>query len=442
MCCHEAGVQGSRPGQNPGSGSRSPFKYFKGELFVEEVAVKTIARHVGTPVYIYSATCIASNYRSYSDSFANLDCRVFYSIKANSNIGVLRHLSTLGAGFDAVSGGEIRRALAVGAPAGSIVFSGVGKTRNEMALALEVGIRHINVESEQELLRLSRLAGNMGKVASVLIRVNPDVDANTHTKIATGRAEDKFGIPWSRVKSAYVLAEELPNLNPIGLAMHIGSQLMSLEPISKAADQLAGLVRSLRAEGHQLDCLDVGGGLGVQYRAEGPAGPSVTDYARLVQARLGDLDCELELEPGRSIVADAGILAASVLLRKRGISQEILVLDAAMNDLVRPALYGAWHEIVPVQKRPEHTECVRTDVVGPICESGDRFASGLRLPRLDEGELVAVKTAGAYCAVMASQYNSRPLVPEVFVRGQQWTVVRRRPSFEEIIGIEAIPDWL
>ena len=435
-------MQGNEAERNRGHANPGTFKYFNGELFAEEVAVKTIAQQVGTPVYIYSASCIASKYRNYRDAFANMDCRVFYSIKANSNIAVLRHLSGLGAGFDAVSGGEIRRALAVGAPANSIVFSGVGKTRQEMTLALEAGIRHINVESEQELLWLSKLAGRMGTVARVLVRVNPDVDANTHAKIATGRAEDKFGIPWSRIRKAYDRAAELPNIDPLGLAMHIGSQLMSLEPISRAADQLASLVRSLRAKGHQVGCLDIGGGLGVQYRAAGPSGPNVSDYARLVQSRLGSLGCELELEPGRSVVADAGILAASVLLRKPGSKGEILVLDAAMNDLVRPALYGAWHEIIPVQNDPGRTECVPTDVVGPVCESGDRFASQLLLPRLNESELVAVKTAGAYCAVMASQYNSRPLVPEVLVRGNQWTVVRRRPTFEEVIGFEAIPDWL
>ena len=419
----------------------SVFNYIDGELHADAVAVKSIAASVGTPVYIYSATRIASNFRRYRDAFENANCTICYSIKANSNLAVLRLLNRLGAGFDAVSGGEIHRALSVGAPGGMIVFSGVGKTRPEMELALAAGVRHFNVESVQELLRLDEVSGGMGKIARVAVRVNPDVDARTHTKVSTGRAEDKFGVPIAAARSVYERATELPNVDCVGLAMHIGSQIMSLEPFLLALRKLAGLVRELRAAGLRVRSLDVGGGVGIRYSPDDPEPPDVGEYARMVRRELDDPQLELELEPGRSIVGNAGILASSVVLRKEGAGRDFLVLDAAMNDLVRPAMYGAHHDIVPVSEPCRDSAIAPIDVVGPVCESGDRFAAQRLLPKLEEGELVVIKTAGAYCAAMASEYNSRPLAPEVLVSGSRWAVVRRRPRMKESLALESVPEW-
>jgi len=416
------------------------FTYRGGELFAEELPVARIAEAVGTPFYLYSAAAFAAQYRAFADALASLAPMVCYAVKANSNLAVLRIFAGLGAGADVVSEGELRRALAAGIPPGRIIFSGVGKSRADLAAALEADIHQINVESVSELRRLSDLAGRVGRIAQVAIRVNPDVDALSHTKISTGRKEDKFGIAQDEAIAAYCLAAALPGIEPVGLAVHIGSQLVELGPCRDAFARLAELVVALRGEGLPVGRLDLGGGLTVPYRDEMPASPAA--YAALVRDKFAALDLELAFEPGRFLSAPAGVLVAEVLCVKDGPAHPIVVVDAAMNDLIRPALYDSWHRIVPVREPAATVSLGPADVVGPVCESSDTFARGRDLPPLGEGALVAFLAAGAYGAVMSSTYNSRPLVPEVLVSGGRFDIVRARPSLDDLLGLDRIPDWL
>ncbi len=417
------------------------FLYRDGLLHAEDVALPEIAAAVGTPVYVYSAATLARHYRLFVEALQPLPHLVCYAVKANGNIAVLKLLGDLGAGMDVVSEGEYRRARAAGVPGERIVFSGVGKTRGEMRAALAGGIRQFNVESEPELRALSEVASGMGAVAPIALRVNPDVDAKTHEKIATGRKEDKFGVPLARARELYGEAARLPGLQVVGIDVHIGSQLTDLAPFEAAYAKVAELTGMLRADGHRIDRLDLGGGLGIPYARSNEVPPLPLEYGAMVKRTVGDLGCEIEIEPGRLIAGNAGILLAAVIWMKAGEGRDFVILDAAMNDLIRPAMYGAWHDIVPVREAPGVPTQVY-DVVGPVCESGDTFARGRPLAPLAEGDLVAFRSAGAYGAAMASEYNARPLVPEVLVNGDQFAVIRRRPTFDEMLARDTIPTWL
>jgi diaminopimelate decarboxylase len=418
------------------------FLYRDGILHAEDVPLPEIAAAVGTPVYVYSTATLTRHYRLFEEALAPLPHLVCFAMKANSNLAVVKTLGDLGAGADVVSVGEYLKARAAGIPGERIVFSGVGKTREEMRVALEGGIRQFNVESEPELAALSEVARAMGREAPVALRVNPDVDAQTHEKIATGRKEDKFGIPLDRAREVYAGAARLPGIAVVGIDVHIGSQLTQLAPFEAAYRKVADLTRALRAEGHDIRRLDLGGGLGIPYSRSNEAPPLPTDYGAMIRRTVGDLGCEIEIEPGRLIVGNAGILLARVIYLKAGAGRDFLILDAAMNDLIRPAMYGAHHDIVPVVEPPAGAEHHPWDIVGPVCESGDTFARGRPLPRLSEGALVAFRSAGAYGAVMASEYNSRPLVPEVLVHEHQFAVIRARPTFDEMLKRDTIPEWL
>jgi diaminopimelate decarboxylase len=416
------------------------FAYRDGALFAEDVDLAAVATQVGTPAYVYSTAALIANYRAYVDALAGLPIEVCFAAKANSNLAVLRTLVAQGAGIDVVSTGEMKRALAAGCPPDRIVFSGIGKTVGDLEAALLAGIHQINVESLQELELLSQVAVRLRRDAVVAFRVNPDVDAKTHTKISTGRKGDKFGIELEDAPIAYERARALPGVRPVGIAAHIGSQLLDLSPYRDAYRRLAELVRDLRAAGHVVDRLDLGGGIGISYKGD-PA-PALADYARIVRETVGDLGCQLMCEPGRSICGDAGVLLSRVLFIKPGRTRNFVILDAAMNDLVRPAMYDAWHGIVPLRQPAEGAAEAEFDVVGPVCESSDTFAKARSLPPLAAGDLVAFTGAGAYGAVMASTYNTRPLVPEVLVDKDRFAIVRKRPTFEEMVAGESLPPWL
>jgi diaminopimelate decarboxylase len=418
------------------------FLYRDGTLHAEDVAITDIAATVGTPFYVYSAATLTRHYHLFTEALSPLPHMVCFAIKSLSNIAVLKLIGDLGAGMDVVSGGEYRRARAAGVPGDRIVFSGVGKTREEMHLALTGGIRQFNVESEPELRALSEVAVSLGMVAPITIRVNPDVDARTHEKIATGKKENKFGIPIDRAPEVYAEAARLPGIDVVGIDVHIGSQLTDLEPFEQAYLKVADLTRQLRAAGHNIRRLDLGGGLGIPYTRSNEAPPLPMDYGALIKRTVGDLGCEIEIEPGRLISGNAGLLVSSVIYVKNGEGRDFLILDAAMNDLARPSMYGAHHDIVPVMEPPAASPSQPFDVVGPVCETGDTFAKARELPLLAEGDLVAFRSAGAYGAVMASEYNSRPLVPEVLVKGDHFAVIRQRPSFDEILNRDTIPEWL
>jgi diaminopimelate decarboxylase len=378
----------------------------------------------------------------FDDALAGMDHLVCYAMKAASNQAILQTLAKLGAGMDVVSGGEYARARAAGVPGERIVFSGVGKTRDEMRLAMTGGIRQFNVESEPEMAVLSAVATELGVKAPITIRVNPDVDAKTHAKIATGKSENKFGIPISRAREVYAQAAALPGIDVIGIDVHIGSQLSQLEPFELAYQKVAELTETLRADGHDIRRLDLGGGLGIPYTRSNEAPPLPTDYGAMVKRVLGHLNCEIEIEPGRLIAGNAGILVSQVIYVKEGEDRKFLILDAAMNDLIRPAMYDAHHDIEPVIEPQAGAERATYDVVGPVCESGDTFAKGREMAQMNAGDLVAFRSAGAYGAVMSSEYNTRPLIPEVMVNGSKFAVIRSRPSFDEIINRDTIPEWL
>ncbi len=418
------------------------FDYRDGVLHAEDVAIPAIAAAVGTPFYCYSTATLTRHYRVFSEAFAGLDALVCYAMKANSNQAVIRTLAKLGAGADVVSEGELRRALAAGIPPAKILFSGVGKTAAEMDFALAAGIHCFNVESEPELELLSARAVAAGRTAPVSMRINPDVDAKTHRKIATGKAENKFGIPWQRARDVYARAASLPGIAVAGIDMHIGSQITALQPFDDAFALLAELVGALRADGHAIEHVDLGGGLGIPYRVDNDPPPLPDAYAEIVRKRVTGLGVKVVFEPGRLIVGNAGILVAQVVYMKHGDAKNFVIVDAAMNDLIRPTLYDAFHEIRPVREAAPDAPRLTVDVVGPVCETGDYLGHDRDLPVLESGDLIAVGTAGAYGAVQAGTYNTRLLVPEVLVDGDRFHVVRPRPSYDELIGLDRIPDWL
>ncbi len=418
------------------------FIYQDGTLRAEDVSIAEIAATVGTPFYLYSTATLVRHFRLFDEALSWGPHLVCYAMKAASNQAILKTLAQEGAGMDVVSGGEYARAIAAGVPGERIVFSGVGKTADEIRAALTGGIRQFNVESEPEMRAISQVATELGTVAPITIRVNPDVDAKTHAKIATGKSENKFGIPISRAREVYAEAARLPGLKVVGIDVHIGSQLTQLEPFEQAYQKVADLTEALRADGHEITRLDLGGGLGIPYARSNEAPPLPSDYGALIQRTLGHLGCEIEIEPGRLVVGNAGILVSKVIYVKNGEGRDFLILDAAMNDLIRPAMYDAHHEIVPVIEPEAATELTPYDIVGPVCETGDTFAKGRLMPPLKADDLVAFRSAGAYGAVMSSEYNTRPLIPEVLVKDDQFSVIRARPTFDEIINRDNLPEWL
>jgi len=418
------------------------FLYREGQLFAEDVPIAQIAAEVGTPFYVYSTATLTRHLKLFDEALEGVPHLVCFAMKSLSNQAVLKTLANAGAGMDVVSGGEYFRAKAAGVAGDKIVFSGVGKTADEMRMALTGGIRQFNVESEPEMVVLSSVAVELGVVAPITIRVNPDVDAKTHAKIATGKSENKFGVPISRARAVYKMAAELPGLKIIGIDVHIGSQLVDLAPFEAAYAKVADLVDVLRADGHAIERLDLGGGLGIPYTRSNEAPPLPRDYGAMIKRSLGHLDCEIEIEPGRLISGNAGLMVSKVIYVKEGEDRAFLIIDGAMNDLVRPAMYDAHHDIVPVIEPEAAIMPAKYDIVGPICESGDTFAKGREMPAVVAGDLVAFRSAGAYGAVMSSEYNSRPLIPEVLVYGDQFAVIRARPTYEEMIARDTVPAWL
>ena len=416
------------------------FSYKSGILHAEAVNLKDLADEVGTPFYCYSTATIERHFKVMDDAFKGTDHQVYYAVKANSNQAVLKTMADLGAGMDVVSEGELRRALAAGVPSRKIVFSGVGKTAREMALALREGIACFNVESEPELELLNEVAGRVGQRAAISFRVNPDVDAKTHAKITTGKSDNKFGITYQRASEVYARAAALPNLDITGVDMHIGSQITELAPFEKAFTLMAELVIKLKGEGHNIRHLDLGGGLGVPYRGTNDVPPHPDEYAEMVKRTLGHLGLKYMLEPGRMVVGNAGIMVTKVIYVKENEGKHFVIQDGAMNDLIRPTLYDAYHEILSVDEARNET-AFEADVVGPVCETGDYLAKGRRLPQFEQGDLLAVMTAGAYGAVQSGTYNTRPLIPEVLVKGDKWAIVRRRQSYEELIGLDQFAPW-
>jgi diaminopimelate decarboxylase len=416
------------------------FAYRDGVLHAEDVNVEALAGEVGTPFYVYSSATLERHFKVMSEAFAGTDHLLCYAMKANSNQAVIKTMAAMGAGMDVVSEGELRRALAAGVPARKIVFSGVGKTAREMAFALKEGIACFNVESEEELELLSAVALRTGQRATVSIRVNPDVDAKTHHKITTGKAENKFGVSYARAPAAYARAAELAALDVAGIDMHIGSQITELEPFEKAFTLMAELAADLKARGHNIRHLDLGGGLGVPYRGTNDVPPHPDEYAAMVKRTLGHLGLKFVLEPGRMIIGNAGILVSRVIYVKRGQEKNFVIQDAAMNDLIRPTLYDAYHEIMAVKQAGSGDSMV-ADVVGPVCETGDYLAHARRLPEMAPGDLIAVMTAGAYGAVQSGTYNTRPLVAEVLVNGAQWSLVRPRQTYEDLLGLDRLASW-
>ncbi len=417
------------------------FAYRDGVMHAEDVDLTALAREVGTPFYCYSTATLERHYRVFAEAFSDVPSLVCFALKANSNQAVIATLAKLGAGADIVSGGELQRALQAGVPASKVVFSGIGKTREEMAAALKAGIYCFNVESEPELRVLSEVAHGLGLKAPVSVRVNPDVDAKTHTKIATGKSENKFGIPISRAREVYAEAARLPGIRVAGIDMHIGSQITELSPFDNAAALMAELARDLRAAGHTIEHLDLGGGLGIPYKNDNTPPPLPAEYAEVVKKHTKGLNAKLVFEVGRMIVGNAGILVSRVIFWKQGEVKNFLIVDAAMNDLIRPTLYEAWHDILPVREPVANAPWAVADVVGPVCESGDYLALDRRLPHMQEGDLVAVMTAGAYGAVQSGTYNTRALVPEVLVRAHDYAVVRPRFDVGAIIGLDKMAPW-
>jgi diaminopimelate decarboxylase len=421
------------------------FDYRDGALWCEGVSLSVIAKAVGTPVYVYSSATLERHFAVFRDAFAGLGIGtplIAYAVKANSNVSVLRTLAQLGAGADTVSEGEIRRALAAGVPASRIVFSGVGKTAAELTFAVSVGVAEINVESEPELDLLAKIAADLGARPAIAIRVNPDVNAGGHAKIATGKSENKFGVSFAEAERLYARASDCPSLHAVGIACHIGSQITDLTPMEQAFTKMRGLVEHLRAQGHSVERLDLGGGLGVPYFNQ-PTPPEPKAFAVMVAKVMRGLDVQLAFEPGRMIAANAGVLVSQVIhVHERPEGRKFLVLDAGMNDLIRPAMYDAYHDVLPVKQASPDAVLSPYDVVGPVCETGDTFTRDRQLPPINAGDLVAFLSAGAYGAAMSSQYNSRLLVPEVLVKGDQFAVIRPRPSFEDMLASEPTAPWL
>ncbi len=417
------------------------FQYRDGELFAEDVPLSSIAQEVGTPTYVYSSATLRRHYRVFDEAFTGRDHLICYAMKANSNQAVLRLLADLGAGMDIVSGGELARARAAGVPGEKIVFSGVGKTDEEIRAALDHGIFCFNVESLPELRRISEVAAGRGQKAPVSLRINPDVDAQTHEKISTGKAVDKFGIPWMEARAAYGLARDLPGVMVKGVTMHIGSQITTLAPFERAFTLLAELVELLRADGHEISHVDLGGGLGVPYHGDTDVPPHPRDYAEMVNRTLGHLGVTYVFEPGRMIAGNAGVLLGRVIFVKETETKTFVISDIGMNDLMRPTLYEAFHHIRPLKEPAPGAPMQVVDVVGPVCETGDYIARDRKLPVMERGDLFAVMTAGAYGAVMSNTYNTRPLTPEVLVDGDKFAVIRPRMEVEDIIALDALPPW-
>lgn len=407
-------------------------------MFAENVAISDIAKQVGTPFYCYSNTAITQNFQAYQKAFSEQDTLVCYAVKANSNQAVLSTLAALGSGADVVSEGEIRRARAAGIPANKIVYSGVAKVESEIEYALNQGIFQFNVESEPELELISQVASRLDTTAAIAFRINPDVCANTHAKISTGKAENKFGVPISKARLAYKQAASLPNIKVQGVDVHIGSQLTQLAPFEEAYKRIAQLVTDLRDDGHEINVIDIGGGLGITYNDE--VIPSKQEYAAVAKAQLGHLNCKIVVEPGRSLLGNAGILVSSVVFIKTGEERQFLILDAGMNDLIRPSMYDAHHEILAVDTN--NTALKTYDVVGPVCETGDTFSKNRQVNESKSGDLIAIMSCGAYGAVMASGYNTRMLAPEIMVKEDKFAVVRARPTYEEVISADSVPSWV
>jgi diaminopimelate decarboxylase len=418
------------------------FAYRNGVLHAEAVNLVDLAQAVGTPFYCYSTATLRRHYQVFADAFADVRALICYAMKANSNQAVIKTLADLGAGADVVSGGELRRARAAGIAPDKIMFSGIGKTADELALAVDEGILCVNVESEPELVLLSSIAAAKGRTASISVRVNPDIDAKTHAKIATGKAENKFGIPISAARDVYALAARLPSIKVTGVDMHIGSQITELEPFDNAFALLSDFVATLRADGHTISHIDLGGGLGIPYREDNEPPPAPHAYAALVKRATRDLGCSLIFEPGRLIVGNAGILVTRVLYLKRAEPKCFVIVDAGMNDLIRPTLYQAHHDIRPVQEPRTNAVRIVADIVGPVCESGDFLALDRDMAQPQAGHLLAVMTAGAYGAVQAGTYNTRALIPEVLVREDEWALVRPRLEVPQLIALDRMPPWL
>src|SRR5215470_13978121 len=418
------------------------FTYRNGALHAEAVNLAAVAEQVGTPFYCYSTATLERHYRVFAEAFADVRALVCYAMKANSNQAVIATLARLGAGADVVSEGELKRALAAGVPRDKIMFSGVGKTARELALAVDEGIFCVNVESEAELEILSTIAAAKGRTIDISVRVNPDVDPRTHAKIATGLAENKFGIPIGHARQVYVRAGKLPGVRVVGVDMHIGSQITELQPFEDAFALLSDFVRTLRADGHRIEHVDLGGGLGIPYREDNEPPPDPDAYAKVVKDATRDLDCMLIFEPGRLIVGNAGILVTRVLYKKEGDAKSFVIVDAAMNDLIRPTLYAAHHEIRPIAEPAVGARRIAADVVGPVCESGDFLAEDRELVDAEPGDLLAIMSTGAYGAVQAGTYNTRALIPEVLVRGKDWALVRPRIDVDALIGLDRLPPWL
>ena len=418
------------------------FDYKNGRLHAEDVDLAEIAAEVGTPFYCYSTATLIRHYQVFSSAFEDIPSLVCYAMKANSNQAILKTLADQGAGMDVVSEGELRRARAAGVPGSKILFSGVGKTEAEQALGLSEDILCFNVESEPELHQLSRVATDMGRTARVSFRINPDVDARTHAKISTGKAENKFGIPWQKAREIYAEAAKLPGIQVTGIDMHIGSQITELEPFDAAFARLGELVESLRSDGHGIDHIDLGGGLGIPYFVDNDPPPHPDAYAEVVKKHVRKLDCKIMFEPGRMIAGNAGILVSKVIYVKEGADKNFVIVDAAMNDLIRPTLYEAHHEVGAVKEQGPDTPRMVADVVGQVCETGDYLAQGRDMPRISAGDLICVYSAGAYGAVQSGTYNTRLLIPEVLVNENKFAVVRPRPSFDDLIDLDRIPEWL
>jgi len=418
------------------------FDFKDGEMFAEDVPLRKIAQDIGTPCYVYSTATFQRHYTVFAESFKGIDALVAYSVKANSNIAILATLARLGAGADVVSGGELARALTAGIPGHKIVFSGVGKTADEMCAGLRAGIRVFNVESLAELHVLNNTAKDMDMTAPIAFRVNPDVTAGGHEKISTGKKENKFGIAWSQAEAAYSEAAKLSHIQIVGVDVHIGSQIDSLAPFEAAIAKCKDLITRLRSQGHVIQSFDIGGGLGIPYGDNSKTPPHPADYGALVKELTADMDVQMIFEPGRMISGNAGVLLSQVLYVKQGEDRNFLIVDAAMNDLIRPALYDAYHEIEPVKAPGAAYSEAAYDVVGPICESGDTFTKSRELPEMAAGDLLVMHSAGAYGAAQASQYNTRPLVPEVLVNGDKYEVIRERPTIEEVLRNERLPSWL
>lgn len=416
------------------------FGFIKGEIYAEDLALSEIAAQVGTPFYCYSTETLIRHYNVFCEAFKGHDFLLCYAVKANSNQAIIKTLADQGAGADVVSEGELRRALLAGIAPSKIVYSGVAKTEAEMVFALEQDIFQFNVESEPELYQLSRVADRMGKTAAIAFRINPDVDAKTHAKISTGKSENKFGIPWTRARAIYAGAAKLPGIRVQGVDLHIGSQLTDLKPFAEAFRRMVTLVEDLRADGHDISVLDLGGGLGIPYDRERAKPPLPLEYGEMAKKIVGHLGCRIIIEPGRLLVGNAGILVSKVIYVKHGEDRKFLIIDAAMNDLVRPSLYDAYHEIVAVKESDGPLSPY--DVVGPVCETGDTFARDRELPMMKTGDLVVIRSAGAYGAVMSSTYNTRLLIPEVLVKGADYAITRPRPDYDDIIELDKLPQWL